>query len=91
MFRRSFTSTTPSARSDSYTTAAGSASNNGLTPATPLDSIQAALKLSITPGTVILVDSGVQDGFETTSADSGVIIMGTAGRRDGHQFRRDHQ
>ena len=51
---------------DSYTTAAGAVSNNGLTPATPLDSIQAALNLSMTPGTVILVDSGVQDGFEAT-------------------------
>ena len=57
----------------------GRSSNNGLTPATPLDSIQAALNLSITPGTVILVDSGVQDGFEATSADNGVIIMGTPG------------
>ena len=66
---------------DSYTTAPGAASNNGLTPATPLDSIQAALNLSLTPGTVILVDGGVQDGFETSGADGGVIIMAHRARR----------
>ena len=65
---------------DSYTTAAGSASNNGLTPATPLNSIQAALNLALTAGTVILVDSGTQAGFTAASADNGVLIFGSPAR-----------
>ncbi len=64
---------------DSYTTAAGSASNNGLSPSTPLNSIQAALNLALTAGTVILVDSGTQAGFTATSADNGVLIFGSPG------------
>ena len=63
---------------DSYTTAAGEAANTGLTPNSPLASIQAALNLAIiSPGDVILVDSGTYSGFTANSADNGVVILGS--------------
>jgi hypothetical protein len=64
---------------DVYTTAAGSTSNTGLTPATPLSTIQAALNLNLSPGDVILVDGGTYSGFTATSADNGVLIIGSPG------------
>src|SRR5581483_3353123 len=64
---------------DAYTKAAGAASNNGLSATTPLDSIQSALKLATTPGTVILVDGGDQDGFDVSAVNNGVIIIGSPG------------
>ena len=65
---------------DSYTTAGGSPTANGLTPATPLNSIQAALNLALlAPGDVILVDSGHYAGFTANAADNGVLIVGSPG------------
>jgi parallel beta-helix repeat protein len=65
---------------DSYTTQAGSSSFNGLSPSTPLPTIQAALNLAIiAPGDVILVDTGAYPGFTVTSADNGVVIIGAPG------------
>ncbi len=63
---------------DSYTTAPGAISNTGLTPNSPLGSIQAALNLAtITSDDVILVDSGTYAGFTVAAADNGVLIIGS--------------
>ncbi|HZZ44157.1 MAG TPA: right-handed parallel beta-helix repeat-containing protein [Tepidisphaeraceae bacterium] len=63
---------------DSYTTAAGSASNNGLTPDKPFASIQTALNVAnLQPGDVILVDSGTYAGFSVGPSDNGVLILGS--------------
>jgi Ca2+-binding RTX toxin-like protein len=64
-----------------YTTAAGDFVNDGLSPATPLDSIQALLASGIVfkPGDVILVDHGVYDSTTNivlTAALAGVTIQG---------------
>jgi parallel beta-helix repeat protein len=63
---------------DSYTTAAGSSANDGLTPATPLDSVADVLgKYTLATGAVILVDSGTYAGFTLGSSQNGVIIIGS--------------
>jgi parallel beta-helix repeat protein len=66
---------------DSYSTAAGASTNNGLTPATPLDSLQAALNLTgLGAGTVILVDGGAySSNVIVSSSDNGVMIIGSPG------------
>ncbi|MGA2500592.1 MAG: Ser-Thr-rich GPI-anchored membrane family protein, partial [Tepidisphaeraceae bacterium] len=65
---------------DSFTTAAGSSTNSGTTPASPLDSVQSVLgKYSLAAGDVILVDSGTYSGFTLSGAPSGVLIIGPSG------------
>ena len=65
---------------DTFTTAAGSSSNSGLSPATPKDSVQGVIAAyALVTGDVILVDSGsYAGGFTVTSADSGFAIVGSA-------------
>ena len=66
---------------DTFTTAAGSAANDGLTPATPMDSVQTVLNTyAMGAGDVILVDSGSYvGGFAITSADKSFAIVGSGG------------
>ncbi|MFI5378326.1 MAG: right-handed parallel beta-helix repeat-containing protein, partial [Tepidisphaerales bacterium] len=65
---------------DSFTTAAGSSTNSGTSPASPLDSVQSVLgKYSLAAGDVILVDSGAYSGFTLSGAPSGVLITGPSG------------
>ena len=72
-----------------FTTAAGSAANDGLSANSPKSSIQDILDLyTIVSGDVILVDSGAADGpvpdyegFTLTAAQAGLRIVGSAGNR----------
>ena len=64
-----------------HTSASGDFGNDGLSPETPVDSIQSLLNLNITfkPGDVILIDSGVYQSTSNialTAALSGVTIQG---------------
>jgi parallel beta-helix repeat protein len=65
---------------DEYTTAVGSAANTGLTPASPMASIQAVLNTyDLAPGDVIFVDTGaysITANIIIDAADSGVRIQG---------------
>jgi len=64
---------------NAFTTAPSQASNTGLTPSSPLPSIQAAVNLAAqTPGTVILVDGGSYTGFTLGAAANGVVLIGAA-------------
>jgi hypothetical protein len=66
--------------SDSFTTAAGSSSNSGTSPSSPLNSVQAVLnEYMLGPGDVVLVDGGSYSGFTVPSADNGFLILGSAG------------
>ena len=65
---------------DEYTTAAGSAGNTGLSPGSPLSSIQAVLNaFDLGPGDVIFVDTGsyaISTNIVIGAEDSGVRIQG---------------
>jgi hypothetical protein len=65
---------------DEYTTAVGSAANSGLSPASPMASIQAVLNAyDLGPGDVIFVDTGnyaVTANIVIDAVDSGVRIQG---------------
>ena len=74
---------------DEHTTAPGGFANDGLTPATPLRSVQAVLDTyDLGPGDVILVDAGLYENLQdvggvlveftytVANEDSGVTIIG---------------
>ncbi len=63
---------------DRFTTAPGSTTNDGITPGTPLESVQEVLDTyTMEPGYMILVDAGTYaDGFTLTAADAGIGIAG---------------
>jgi parallel beta-helix repeat protein len=70
----------PNVTAGGYTTAPGSDSNDGLTPATPMASIQDVLNTyHLNPGDTILVDAGTYDlgsNLVLAAAQSGIIIQG---------------
>ena len=64
-----------------YTTAAGSAGNDGLSPETPVDSLQTLLGRGIVfrPGDTVLMDHGIYlitNNIRLTSAHTGLTIQG---------------
>ncbi len=69
-----------STSNDAYTTAIGNDSNDGLTPATPMASLQALLTLrDLGPGDTVFVDAGTYNltsDIQILSNDSGVTIVG---------------
>ncbi len=68
---------------DSFSTAPGQDTNDGLTPGTPKGTIQAVLNDQAHPlhaGDVILIDSGVYAGpVDLSSVPAGVLILGSTG------------
>ena len=69
------------ASDNEYTTASGSAGNDGLSPATPVDSLQTLLSKSIPfrAGDLVFIDAGHYDSSSNivlTAAQSGVILQG---------------
>jgi len=70
----------PYSSTDQFTTASGSATNTGLSPSSPLNSVPAVMsEYSLAAGDVILVDSGSYAGFTVPAADSGISIVGAGG------------
>ena len=66
---------------DLFTTASGASGNTGLSPSSPLNSVQAVLsKYSLVAGDTILVDSGSYAGFTVPAADAGITIIGAGAR-----------
>ncbi len=69
-----------STSNDVYTTAVGSDSNDGLTPATPMANLQALLNLrDLGPGDTVFVDTGTYNlasDVQVLNNDSGVTIVG---------------
>ncbi len=65
---------------DDWTTAPGAPGNNGLTPATPKDSIEGVItQYDLQPGDIIRVDNGtytVTSTIDVTNSDTGIIIEG---------------
>jgi len=62
---------------DFFTTAFGNDANNGTSSSTPKRTIQAVLdSYTLGPNDVILVDSGVYDGFTVAGNETGARIIG---------------
>ena len=65
-----------STEGDAFSTATGSAANDGLSPGTPKDSIP-DIAGNLAPGDVVYVDAGTYAGFALTSAANGVLFLGS--------------